>query len=192
VHISVVGVAWTLYNATLILVVSFAPDALVLAGYPPGDARSLTSLFMWTAMISIPLGGRILQTLGRVTAAVSVSLLASSVTLVFVADGASPLATFILFGVFAGIPAGALMAMSAQAVSRENRGPGLGIFYTWYYVGMTLMPVLAGWLRDWTGSAKAPVLLSAILAVGTVLCVWLLRGLQGTWPIERDRHQPVA
>ena len=84
------------------------------------------------------------------------------------------------------------MAMSAQAVSRENRGPGLGIFYTWYYTGMTLMPVLAGWLRDWTGSAKAPVLFSAILVAGTVLCVWLLRGLQIAWPIERDRRQPIA
>ena len=192
VHISVVGVAWTLYNATLILVVSFAPDALVLAGYEPGDARSLTSLFMWTTMISIPLGGRILQTFGRVTTAVSVSLLASAVTLVFVADGASPPTTFVLFGIFAGIPAGALMALSAQAVTRENRGPGLGIFYTWYYLGMTLMPMLAGWLRDWTGSAKAPVLLAAMLAAGTVLCVWLLRGLQAARPIERDPRQRTA
>jgi len=192
VHISVVGIAWTLYNATLILVVSFAPDALVLAGYPPGDARSLTSLFMWTTMISIPLGGRILQTVGFVTTAISVSLLAASVTLVFIADAASPPATFILFGVLSGVPAGALMALSAQAVSRENRGPGLGIFYTWYYSGMTLMPILAGWLRDWSGSAKAPVLFSSTLVAGTVLCVWLLRGLQGAWPIERDRRQPMA
>lgn len=192
VHISVVGVAWTLYNATLILVVSFAPDALVLAGYPPGDARSLTSLFMWTTMISIPLGGRILQTLGFVTTVISVSLLASSVTLVFIADAASPPATFVLFGVLAGVPAGALMALSAQAVSRENRGAGLGIFYTWYYVGMTLMPIFAGWLRDWTGSAKAPVLFSSILVAGTVVCVWLLRGLQAAWPIETDQSRKTA
>lgn len=189
VHISVVGLAWTLFNATLILVVSFAPDALVQAGYPPGNAQSLTSLFMWTTMISMPLGGRILQSLGRVTAAVSLSLLASSMTLVFVTGGASPVVTFILFGVFAGVPAGALMALSAQAVSRENRGPGLGIFYTWYYLGMTLMPILAGWLRDWTGSAKTPVLFAALLMAGTVLFVWILRGLQAIWPIERDSRQ---
>lgn len=192
VHMSVVGLAWTFYNATLILVVSFAPDALVLAGYPRGDAQSLTSLFMWTTMISIPLGGRILQSIGHVTLAMSVSLLASSTVLVFVAGGASPVATFILFGVVSGIPAGALMALSAQAVSRENRGPGLGIFFTWYYLGMTLMPVLAGLLRDWTGTAKAPVLFSALSMACTVLAVWLFRALQATWPIEKDKPKPTA
>jgi len=191
VHTSVVGLAWTLYNAVLILVVSFTPGALVSAGYERGAAYSVTSLFMWTAMVSVPLGGRLLQSVRHVTPALAALLLGSSATLVVITTGTSPAASVILLGIIAGIPAGALMALSAEAVSRENRGPGLGIFYTWYYLGMTLVPVLAGWLRDWTGSAKAPVLLAALLMASVVVCVVLLRTLQAKWPIDA-RASPVS
>lgn len=183
VHISVVGLAWTSYNAVLILVVSFTPGALVSVGYERGAASSVTSLFMWTMMISIPFGGRLLQSVRRVTPALSVLLLGSVATLVVLATGTLPEVCLILLGIIAGIPAGALMSLSAEAVTRENRGPGLGIFYTWYYLGMTLVPVLAGWLLDRTGSAKAPVLLSALLMASVIVCVALLRTLQAGWPI---------
>lgn len=192
VHISVVGLAWTLYNAVLILVVSFTPGALVSVGYERGAASSATSLFMWTMMVSIPFGGRLLQSVRQVTPALAALLLASSATLVVITTGTLPEAGLILLGIIAGVPAGALMSLSAEAVSRENRGPGLGIFYTWYYLGMTLVPVLAGWLRDWTGSAKAPVLLSALLMASVVVCVVLLRTLQTKWPIDEQASRVSA
>ena len=192
VHTSVIGLAWTLYNAALILVVSFTPGALVSMGYERGAASSVTSLFMWTMMVSIPFGGRLLQSVKHVTPALAALLLASSAILVVITTGTLPEAGLILLGIIAGIPAGALMSLSAQAVSRENRGPGLGIFYTWYYVGMTLVPVLAGWLRDWSGSAKAPVLLSALLMASVVVCVLLLRVLQAKWPIAEQASRVSA
>lgn len=185
VHTSVAGLAWTLYNAAFILVVSFMPEALVAVGYERGAAHWVTSLFMWTTMVSVPLGGRLLQSARQLTLALAALLLASSATLVVITTGTLPVAGLLLLGVIAGIPAGALMSLSAEAVSRDNRGPGLGIYYTWYYLGMTLVPVLAGWLRDWTGSAKAPVLLSALLIASVVACVLLLRMLQARWPIEQ-------
>ncbi|HSG75242.1 MAG TPA: MFS transporter [Burkholderiales bacterium] len=184
VHTSVVGVAWTLYNAAFILVVSFMPGALISLGYERGAASSVTSLFMWTMMVSVPIGGRLLQSTRHVTLALAALLLASSAMLVVITTGTLPEAGLVLVGIISGIPAGALMSLSAEAVSRENRGPGLGIFYTWYYLGMTLMPVLAGWLRDWTGSAKAPVLLAALLMASVVACVALLRTLQARWRID--------
>ena len=51
---------------------------------------------------------------------------------------------------------------------------------------MTVAPVIAGWLRDWTGSTKAPVLFSALLMASVVLCVGLLRLLQANWPIRNQ------
>ena len=77
-----------------------------------------------------------------------------------------------------------MMALSAEAVSADNRGPGLGIFYTLYYAGMAVGPVLAGWSRDATGSAAAPILLAAAMMIVVILSVGLLRLLQRTWPIE--------
>jgi MFS family permease len=79
------------------------------------------------------------------------------------------------------------MAMSAEAVNSDNRGPGLGIFYTWYYAGMTAGPALAGWTRDISGSAAAPIILGAAMLIGAVLLVGTLRMLQAVWPIEDDR-----
>lgn len=187
VHISIVGLGWTLYNATLIIFVSFTPDVLILHGYEPGVARSITSLAMWTMLISIPFGGRLLEVFGWITTSIVVTLSTAAVAMATVSQGIGPEALCAAFGIIAGIPAGALMALSAQAVSTENRGPGLGIFYTWYYAGMTAAPAVAGWTRDVSGSAAAPVILGAALLGGVVLSVALLRLLQATWPIETGR-----
>ena len=184
VHISIVGLGWALYNAALITVVSFAPDALVSAGYERGVAHSVASLFMWSMLISLPLGGRLLESIGYITAAITLSLLTAAGLIITLSFAIAPVVMFVLLGVFAGIPAGALMSLSAEAVRPENRGPGLGIFYTWYYAGMTMAPVIAGWLRDWSGSTQAPVLFSAVLMASPVLCVWILRMLQSSWPIR--------
>jgi predicted MFS family arabinose efflux permease len=183
VHTSVVGIGWALYNAAFILVVSFTPDMLVAAGHARGAASALTSLFMWTTMVSVPLGGRLLQSSRHVTPGLVACLLGASAILVVLIAGSWPRTSLVLLGIIAGIPAGALMSLSAEAVRRENRGPGLGIFYTWYYLGMTLVPPIAGALRDATGRASAPVLLAALLMAVVVGCVLLLRLLQAKWPI---------
>ena len=183
VHTSVVGIGWALYNAAFILVVSFTPDMLVAAGHARGAASALTSLFMWTTMVSVPLGGRLLQSSRHVTPGLVACLLGASAILVVLIAGSWPRTSLVLLGIIAGIPAGALMSLSAEAVRRENRGPGLGIFYTWYYLGMTLVPAIAGALRDATGRASAPVLLAALLMAVVVGCVLALRVLQAKWPI---------
>ncbi|MEK6245980.1 MAG: MFS transporter [Pseudomonadota bacterium] len=191
VHMSIVGLGWTLYNAGFIAVVSFAPGALVSAGYEHGAAHSVTSLFMWATLISLPLGGRLLNSIEYITPAIAVSLLTASASIVAISFGMVPVAMFIVLGIFAGIPGGALVSLSTEAVSPENRGPGLGIFYTWYYAGMTVSPVFAGWLRDWTESTKAPMLFAALLLVSVVFCVGILRMLQARWPIH-DQASPVG
>ncbi len=183
IHMSVVGIVWTLFNATLIVLVSFAPAVLVDAGYEVGAAHSMTSLFMWTTLISLPLGGRILGALKSVTPAIVLTMLISAVLIVVLAQGIAPVPVAILIGLVVGLPGGALMALSAKAVSASNRGPGLGVFYTWYYVGMTIAPGVAGWIRDQTGQPQAPVLFSASMLLGVVIFVGLLRYLQSRWPI---------
>ena len=77
-----------------------------------------------------------------------------------------------------------MMAFSAQATSADNRGLGLGVFFTWYYVGMAICPALAGSARDLTGSATAPVLFAGALMLFTLLLVLLFRFMQKQWPIE--------
>jgi predicted MFS family arabinose efflux permease len=185
VHVSVVSCGWALYNAALVIVVSFAPDALVDRGFPPDQARSSVSLAMWATLISIPLGGRLLEVLGWVTFSIVASLGAASAIMVGIAYGIAPEILCFVFGLVGGIPAGALVALSSESLTAENRGPGLGIFYTGYYIGMAAGPALAGWSRDASGSAAAPVLVGAALMLAVIVSVGVLRVLQRTWPIAQ-------
>jgi MFS family permease len=100
IHISVVGIAWTLFNASLILVVSFAPDALAATGYGSAAARSSTSLCMWVALISNPLGGWVMERLGHVTPAIVVTLLISTGAALAIAQGLAPELSFVALGKF--------------------------------------------------------------------------------------------
>ena len=139
---------------------------------------------MWAMLISVPFGGRILEVFGWITVSIVVTLTGGAAAMVAISQGIAPELLCLGYGAIVGIPAGALMALSAEAVSPDNRGPGLGIFYTWYYLGMTVGPALAGWTRDMSGSTAAPLILGAVMLVGVILSVGLLRLLQVIWPIE--------
>jgi predicted MFS family arabinose efflux permease len=184
VHVSIVSCGWALYNVALIIVVSFAPDVLVSRGFAAEPARSTVSLAMWATLVSIPLGGRLLEVLGHVTLVIVTTLVAGAAIMVAIAYGIAPHVLCLAFGLIAGVPAGALVALSSEALTPDNRGPGLGIFYTGYYIGMAVGPAVAGWSRDATGSAGAPVLIGAAMMLGVVLSVVSLRLLQRSWPIR--------
>ena len=183
VHISVVGVGWTLYNVSLIILVSFGPDVVIGLGYEAGAARTIISLFTWSMLISVPFGGRVMEMLGWITLPTVICLIVSAALTVALVQGLSPIAVTIALGAIFGFPAGALMSLTAQALSPDNRGPGLGIFYTWYFVGMTAGPAFTGWMRDLSGVA-APLITSAVMLVAVVMCIAAFRVLQRIWPIE--------
>ena len=183
VHISVVGIGWALFNVSLIILVSFGPDVVVGLGYEAGPARTIISLATWSMLISTPFGGRVMEMLGWITLPTVICLAVSAALTVALVQGLSPVVVTIALGAIFGIPAGALMSLTAQALSPDNRGPGLGIFYTWYFVGMTAGPAFAGWTRDVSGVA-APLITGAVMLVVVVMCVAALRTLQRVWPIE--------
>lgn len=183
VHVSIVGIGWAAFNASLIVLVSFAPDALAARGWAAADARSTASLMMWATLVSLPLGGRLMEKFGYVTPGIAGFLLLAAGSAWLIVMGWAPAAMLVLFGLAAGVPGGALLALTSQATTPANRGPGLGVFYTWYYAGMTIAPAVAGWLRDALREAGAPVLFAGALMVATVFTVLLLRVLQARWPI---------
>lgn len=179
---SLVGIAWGLFNAGLIVLVSFTPGLLQAYGRSPVQAQWLASLMMWTMLVSLPLGGQLMGRLANVTPAITVTMLLAALSTLSLVQGLAPALTLIAFGLVAGLPAGALMSLTAQAVTPDNRGPGLGIFYTWYYLGMTIAPAIAGWLRDMTGNPAAPVMLVGAMMVGVALLVNALRLSRRRWP----------
>jgi MFS family permease len=184
VHMSTVGIAWALHNASTILVISFAPAILIEKGYTAFEALSVTSLFMWAALVAGPLGGRVMEVLGHITSTIMVMTAVGAAALVSIIYADMPEISFLALGLFLSIPIGALMSLSSEAVNAANRGPGLGIFFTWYYLGMTLAPILAGWTLDITGSVGAPLIMAAVMLMMVILLVGLFRLLQKFWPIN--------
>jgi hypothetical protein len=85
---------------------------------------------------------------------------------------------FALAGALTGAPTGVVMALPAELLKASARAIGMGVFYTWHYIGMAATPAIAGWLRDRTGSGDAPFLFGVVLALAAVAALLLARLLQ--------------
>jgi MFS family permease len=84
----------------------------------------------------------------------------------------------LLHGFCYALPITVFSALAAEAVAPERRARGLGVYFVWFYAGCTGCPAFAGWLRDVTGEATAPVFF-AVTALGAALAlyVWFRRDL---------------
>ncbi len=110
---------------------------------------------------------------------ISASLLAMLAALALpIAEVAWAPALGLLHGFCYALPITVFSALAAEAVAPERRARGLGVYFVWFYAGCTGCPAFAGWLRDVTGSATAPVFFAvAALGVGLGLYVWFRRDL---------------
>ena len=161
--LTVAGIIWANANVGLVLSFSFAPQSLREFGFSPLAAASLPSYALWIIMVSVPLGGYLVERVGRRDAAIILCCAVTGVVLALLAfNFASPLLCAV-FGVVMGVPAGAVIALPARVLRPADRAAGLGVFFTAYYALMALGPLLAGWLREASGTAAAALLLAAAL-----------------------------
>jgi predicted MFS family arabinose efflux permease len=167
----IAGAAWGLFNVAYIAIVSFAPGLYATRGYSLAEASGLVSLLGWSLIVTIPIGGYMVEASRRPHAATAVGLLLAAASAAMLATNVAPLTVFAVAALLIGLPAGPVMAMPAQALRPESRAPGMGVFYTCYYAAMALLPGLAGMARDFTGNPAAPVLLAAIMMLATLVCV---------------------
>jgi hypothetical protein len=55
----------------------------------------------------------------------------------------------------------------------------MGVFFSYYYLGIGLFPPLAGWIRDTTGSPGAPIMFAGTLFIGALVFLGLFRFAEG-------------
>ena len=168
---SLAGFIWCLFNVSLIVVISFAPSLLHSNGMALTEAAILVSVGTWLGIATIPAGGYLAQRLQAPNVVMVTCFLVATLAIVWIPDAARPLAPFVLFGVLAWAPAGPIMALPAEVLHTDNRGPGMGVFYSWYYVGMGLLPALAGLTYDISGKPAAPLYFAA---AAMIFCIPLL------------------
>lgn len=182
--VSLAAMVWLLFNANLIIVVSFAPAYLTTIGFDVAAAGRLASIGTWLGILSVPLSGLIVQRWISAKIFIPSTFLAGIAATFAIVCLEAPLIGFIAFGIFAWAPAGPIFALPVGVLKKANRAIGMGLYLSYYYLGIGIFPSIAGYILDQSGDPTAPIIFAAWLLVGALLMLVLF------WVFERHNRQP--
>ncbi len=175
--VTIAGSVWALFNVSYVILVSFVPPLLIAHGISVRGAGVATSLASWTIIPTIALGGILLDRIGHATALMITSFAVLGLSIMLVPSTSSfPLIAFM--GAVGGLPCGAMLVLPAEVLRPQSRGPGMGIFYTWYYVAMAVLTPAAGYVRDLTGDPATPLTFAGCLMIAAIAALLLFRLLE--------------
>ena len=173
--VSLAAMVWLFFNAGLILVVGFAPAFLVAQGLSVTEAGLVSSIGTWLGIATIPIAGYAVHRWGRANETMVFFLIGGGCITAMIPWVDSWFVMFALFGLIAWTPAGPIVSLPVAHLTAENRGVGMGVFFSYYYLGIGLFPSLAGWMRDTTGSPGAPIMFAGTLFIGALVFLGLYR-----------------
>jgi MFS family permease len=171
--VCLVGIIWMFLNTGYVVMLSFAPAQLVDGGMSITRADAVASLMSWVFIFALPLGGHLAHRY-RIADPIMFGGMAATVVLgAIVPFSPFPVVTYALFGTALALATPIVSALPAEVMEPHNRGPGFGIYYLWYFGGLPVLIAAAGFARDLTGSASAPL----IFATSMMLCCLALLGM---------------
>ncbi len=151
--VTIAGLIWGLFNTSVAMIFSFGINVMVEQGWTITAGASLVSLILWLTIFMVPLGGFAADRIGNKGLVITVTTLAAAVLLLAASRTAYPVAVLIGFGLIGAFPAGAMMSLPASVLKPHTRVGGMAVFYTIFYITMTIGPVIAGGLASYTGRA---------------------------------------
>jgi MFS family permease len=172
------GLVWTFYNVGFIIMPSFGPAYMIASGHSPVAASALVSTITWVIIPAIPLTAWLAERLGRADLAMHSSFLLTAAFIVFVAGFGPSLLAFALIGFLFAPPGGLIMTLPGEAAPPTRRAIAMGLYFTCYYAGMGTLPALAGYARDVTAAAAAPLWFAAVMVLIASLMLLQFRTLQ--------------
>ena len=179
-----IAAVWGALNVGLVLMAGFTPALLVGLGHDLTYAGRISSIGMWAALIAIPFGGMLAGWLGSGRLVIVWSTAGAAVLYLALAFWPASAWLHVVYGAVCGAAAGPIMAQPQEILRAPNRASGMGIFYTVYYVAMSALPALGGWLRD-AGGPRAPLVFAAVLMLASLAAQGAL------WMRARSEH-PVS
>jgi predicted MFS family arabinose efflux permease len=159
------GLIWGLFNAAIAMLFSFGISALMEQGWAIISSGSAVSLVLWLTIFTVPLGGFMADRTKAKGLLIMLSTLVAAVLMFAASRTSYPLAALVGFGLVCGLPAGAMMALPTSVLRPQTRAGGMGIFFTVFYLAMSLGPVIAGGLAGYTGRAASALDFGAGLLV---------------------------
>ena len=158
---TLVGWIWMLLNMGFVIIASFAPILLYSRGMTFAEATTLVSLSVWLAVIAVPAGAYLASRLNRPDIVIIVCALVGSVTIALLPFTSIEIVLFTIMGLITFASAGVITSLPIEVTHPGNRTQALGLFYTWWYVGLAVGPPLAGLGFDITGNANISMLMAA-------------------------------
>jgi MFS family permease len=165
------GAIWMFLNAAYLVMLSFGPSGLIERGMPIAQADTIVSVMSWVVIIALPFGGYLANRYDAPDTIMMGGLIASILLGAHLPFSPVPILSFILFGFVLALATPIVAALPARVLPPDQRGPGFGIYYLWYFGGMPVLIAFAGLLRDWTGSATASLEFAVAMLVA---CLALL------------------
>jgi predicted MFS family arabinose efflux permease len=172
------GLAWTLMSSGgYVVFSSFAPVYLAEQGVTQAEAGLMVSILSWLIIVTIPLGGYLVDRTGQGDKAIWIGCLVAAAAIAMIPVG-GPIIVWIVLSAALGITVGAVMALPSEVLSTNSRATGMGVFFTLYYAGTAGLPALAGWLHEITGNVEAVIWFSAVCLVLSPITLLAFRKLQ--------------
>lgn len=163
--VSLAGYMWGSFNAGYIIFISFLPDLFAQRGYPLAESSQIVSLLAWVLIPAVPVAGYLAERISRPNMLMSGSFIVVAMAAAALPATSAPIVPFAIIVLAIGIPAGLIMALSSEALRPENRAAGMGVFYTWHYAAMAVLPAVAGTVREAAATPAAPILFAGLLMV---------------------------
>lgn len=166
--LAVASIPWLAYNAAYQVVVSFLPSFLAEGGAGIARSGAMTAVNTAIFIVSVQLGGVLMKRSARPDWICHAAIAGWCASLLLLSTHSLPWVWIVAGGIIGGLPAGAFVSLPAEFLRPQSRGPGMGVFYTVYYVGCAILPAAAGRLSDLTGGTRATLWFAALLAF---LCI---------------------
>jgi cyanate permease len=179
------GITWGALNAALLVFLGFAPGLLIAGGASVGQAGAVISLTVWVTLVSIPLGGQLVDRLGHADYVIVFGAVATALCIGALPGFGAPAFWCVMIALALAMPPGAIMALLPRTVRPETLATAFGVFYSVYYAVVALAQPAAGFVRDRAGTADSPVVFAALL-MGVTAVAHL------TFVVIRDTRPPRA
>jgi MFS family permease len=177
------GAAWPLMSTGgYVVFSSYAPVMLIDRGIPHTTAALVISLLSWLLIAIVPLGGYLADRTGKKDLLFWVGCLAAAAAIAMV-PVMDPVELWVVLAAILGLTVGMVMALPGEVLSPESRATGLGLYYTMYYAGTGVLPAIAGWIQDTTGSAASVIWFSAACLALAPFSLLAFRILQYRWKL---------
>jgi MFS family permease len=159
----IAGLIWTAYTAGYTGYTSYVPSLMAVRG----ESLVLTGLVLtiatWGNVPATMVGAGLAARFGGFR----IFLLGTLALVVGISGTALldwPIALAVLIGIVGSFHPGVIMAVGTLSARPANRAVGMGLFYTTYYVGGTVVPALCGWAADLYGGPEGALLAAAAVS----------------------------